>query len=55
MLKLFSISYYVCLQNLFFGNSKKALSDAGQEATVRTRCGTMDWLKIVKGVHQGYI
>ena len=28
---------------------------AGQEATVRTRHGTMDWLKTGKGVHQGYI
>ena len=28
---------------------------AGQEATVRTRCGTMDWLQIGKGVRQGYI
>ena len=28
---------------------------AGQEATVRTRCGTMDWFKIGKGVHQGCI
>ena len=26
---------------------------AGQEATVRTIHGTMDWLKIGKGVHQG--
>ena len=26
---------------------------AGQEATVRTGRGTMDWLKIGKGVHQG--
>ena len=26
---------------------------AGQEATVRIRCGTMDWFKIRKGVHQG--
>ena len=26
---------------------------AGQEATVRTRCGTMDWFQIGKGVHQG--
>ena len=25
---------------------------AGQEATVRTRHGTMDWFKIGKGVHQ---
>ena len=29
--------------------------DAGQEATVRTRHGTMDWSKIGKGVHQGCI
>ena len=29
--------------------------DAGQEAMVRTRHGTKDWLKIGKGVHQGYI
>ena len=28
---------------------------AGQEAAVRTRHGTMDWFKIGKGVHQGYI
>ena len=27
----------------------------GQEATVRTRHGTMDWFKIGEGVHQGYI
>ena len=26
---------------------------AGQQATVRTRWGTMDWFKIGKGVHQG--
>ena len=26
---------------------------AGQEATVRTRHGTMDWIQIGKGVHQG--
>ena len=28
---------------------------AGQEATVRTQHGTMDWFQIGKGVHQGYI
>ena len=28
---------------------------AGQEATVRTRHGTIDWLKIGKGVRQGCI
>ena len=28
---------------------------ASQEATVRTRHGTMDWFKIGKGVHQGCI
>ena len=28
---------------------------AGQEATVRTRHGTTDWLQIGKGVHEGYI
>ena len=28
---------------------------AGQEATVRTRHGTMDLFQIGKGVHQGYI
>ena len=28
---------------------------AGQEVTVRTRHGTIDWFKIGKGVHQGYI
>ena len=33
------------LQNLY----------AGQEATIKTRHRTMDWLKFEKGVHQGYI
>ena len=28
---------------------------AGQEATVRTGHGTMDWFKIEKGIHQGCI
>ena len=28
---------------------------AGQEARVRTRCGTMDWFNIGKGVHQDCI
>ena len=28
---------------------------AGQEATVRTGCGTTDWLQIGKGVYQGCI
>ena len=28
---------------------------AGQEAMVRTKHGTIDWLKIEKGVHQGCI
>ena len=28
---------------------------AGQEATVRTGYGTMDWFKTEKGVHQGCI
>ena len=28
---------------------------AGQEATVRTKHGTMDWFKIGEGVYQGYI
>ena len=28
---------------------------AGQEATVRTSNGTMDWFQIGKGVHQGCI
>ena len=27
----------------------------GQEATVRTGHGTMDWFQIAKGVHQGCI
>ena len=27
----------------------------GQEATVRTRYGTVDWFQIGKGVHQGCI
>ena len=28
---------------------------AGQEATVRTGCGTIDWFQIRKGVHQSCI
>ena len=28
---------------------------SGQEETVRTGHGTMDWFKIGKGLHQGYI
>ena len=28
---------------------------AGQEATVRTGCGTTDWFQIGKAVRQGYI
>ena len=28
---------------------------AGQEATVRTRHGTMEWIQIGKGVRQGYM
>ena len=28
---------------------------AGQETTVRSRHGTMDWFKIGKGIHQGCI
>ena len=28
---------------------------AGQEATVRTGCGTTDWFQIGKGVCQGYL
>ena len=28
---------------------------AGQEATVRTGPGTTDWLKIGKGVRQGFV
>ena len=27
----------------------------GQDATVRTRCGTADWFQYGKGVHQGFI
>ena len=28
---------------------------AGQEETIRTGHGTMDWFKIGKGIHQGYL
>ena len=28
---------------------------SGQEATIRTRRGTMDWLQIGKGIRQDYI
>ena len=36
---------YCLLRNLY----------AGQETTVKTRCGTMDWFKIGKGEGQGCI
>ena len=36
---------HLCLRNVY----------AGQEATVRTRHGTIDWFQIGKGVHQGCI
>ena len=38
--------HLICLQRNLY---------AGQEATVRTRDGKIDWLKIGKGVHQGCI
>ena len=31
------------------------LLDSGQEATVKTGHGTMDWLQIGKGAHQDHI
>ena len=38
--------HFICLlKNLY----------AGQEATVRTRCGTTDWFQIGKGVGQSCI
>ena len=47
LLKVMGIpSHLICLlRNVY----------AGQEVTVRIRHGTMDWLKIRKGVHQGCI
>ena len=47
ILKKMGVSDYLTglLRNLY----------AGQEATVRTRYGTMDWFQIGKGVHQGCI
>ena len=38
--------HLICLQRNLY---------AGQEATVRTRCGTTDWFQIGKGVRQGCI
>ena len=38
--------HLICLLRNFY---------VGQEATVRTSCGTMDWFKVRKGVHQGCI
>ena len=38
--------YLTCLQRKLY---------AGQEATVRTGHGTVDWLQIGKGVHKGCI
>ena len=41
----YQITFTCLLRNLY----------AGQEATVRTRHGTVDWFKIGKGGHQGCI
>ena len=38
--------HLICLQRNLY---------AGQEATVKTRCGTTDWFQIGKGIHQGYM
>ena len=38
--------HLICLLRNFY---------VGQEVTVRTSCGTMDWFKVRKGVHQGCI
>ena len=47
ILKEMKISdHLICLLRNFY---------AGQETTVRTRYGTMDWVKTVKGVSQGCI
>ena len=40
------LDQFICLLRLLY---------AGQEATIRTRHGTMDWFKIGKGVCQGYV
>ena len=40
------LDQFICLLRLLY---------AGQEATIRTRHGTMDWFKIGKGVCQGCI
>ena len=40
------LDHLTCLQRNLY---------AGQEATVRTEHGTMDWFQIGKGVHQGCI
>ena len=40
------LDHLICLQRSLY---------AGQEATVKTRHGTMDWFKIGKVVHQGCI
>ena len=38
--------HLICLQRNLY---------AGQEATVKTRCGTTDWFQIGKGIRQGYM
>ena len=41
------------LRNLYSGQEATVIT--GQEATVITGHGTIDWFKIGKGVHQGYV
>ena len=43
------------LYHLSYQGSPRILEWVGQEATVRTGHGTVDWFQIGKGVHQGCI
>ena len=43
------------LQEMEISHHLTCLLYTGQETTVRTRHGTMDWFQIGKGVHQGCI
>ena len=53
---LFSyLRLYSCLANRFLSTCLLRNLYTGQEVTVKTRHGTIDWLKIEKGVCQGYI
>ena len=55
LFSLFGTCCSMSSSNYLFLTCIQIPQEAGQEATVRTRHGTMDWFHIGKGIHQGCI